>query len=407
MLYCAGKFFRSGDGASMRRRYQVGSVEKRGKKQPVWVGRYWEPVLRDGKFSKTYRREILGACTAISRSRAQRALADILRPINEGLHAPVSASTFGEFCAKWQADALVNYRESTRGFYLRTAERWIIPYFKAWPLEDVTPLAVQQFINNFSGYSRSVLKHLRTTLGCIFTSAVDWRYVGSNPAGRLKLPRGKDVQQAQVLTVAELQKIMAALAEPYKTMAVLLAHLAVRESEVMALRWADFDLARRVLTVQRSEYRGAVDETKTKRGRRELPYGEAVAQALLSLEAHIRASGSSLGAYLFVAPKGGFYSPQRITQKVFRPLARGLGVPAFTWRSFRRSAATALQLAGVDIAVVQQVLGHSEPGMSLHYMDDLKIRRAAMAQLDALLAAQAGAEGPFLLDPNRPKSVLM
>ena len=385
-IVVAGKYFRSGNGASMRRRFQVGSVEKRGKRSPVWEGRYYEPVLRDGRMVKSYRREILGACATMRRSKAQKALADILRPINDGLHVPACTSTFGELCAKWEAEALVNYRESTRGFYSRTAERWIFPYFKPWPVGDITPFALQQFINKFEGYSKSVLKHVRATLGCIFQAAVDWRYVEASPAARLRLPRGKAVEQAQVLGLEEMQRIMAALPEPYRTMVVVLAHLAVRESEVMALKWSDFDRGRRILKVQRSEYRGAVDETKTVRGCRELPYGEAVAQALDRLQ------GSGLPApdsYLFVAPKGGFYAPQRITRMVFKPLARALGIPAFTWRSFRRSAATALQAAGVDVAVVQQVLGHSEPGMSVHYMDDMTMRRAAMDKLAGLLAAPA------------------
>jgi hypothetical protein len=58
----AGKFFRSGNGAEMRRRFQVGQLLRRGKRNPVWAARYWEPVLREGRFARVRRMEVLGAC---------------------------------------------------------------------------------------------------------------------------------------------------------------------------------------------------------------------------------------------------------------------------------------------------------------------------------------------------------
>jgi integrase len=341
------------------------------------------PVLVDGKLSRVHKREILGLCETMSKSRAMRALADILRPINEGLYAPGCAMTFDELWGKWQREILCNYRESTRGFYERTARQWVVPHFKNWPLEDITPLACQQFMNRFGGYSKSVIKHIRASLSRILAGAVDWEYLRTNPAAKIKLPPGKQIKQASVLTVADLTKVIDGLGEPYRTMAVIEAHTGIRESELMALMWTDFDTAQKVMTVQRSVYRGVVGETKNEGSKREIPYGDAIADALQRLEA----SGHRKGGFLFIATKGGSYNPQRITRLVFKPLAEKLEIPAFTWRSFRRSAATALQVSGIDMATVQKVLGHAEPTMSLHYMDDMTVRRAAIAKLDTLLGA--------------------
>jgi len=52
IILAAGKSWRAGNGGAVRRRFQSGSVRKRGKRPPVWEGRYYEPVLVAGKLKK-------------------------------------------------------------------------------------------------------------------------------------------------------------------------------------------------------------------------------------------------------------------------------------------------------------------------------------------------------------------
>jgi hypothetical protein len=54
----------------MRRRFQNGHVFARGKRRKVWVGRYLEPVMKDGKLSSVYRSRVLGTCKSMSKSEA-------------------------------------------------------------------------------------------------------------------------------------------------------------------------------------------------------------------------------------------------------------------------------------------------------------------------------------------------
>jgi hypothetical protein len=41
--------------------------------------------------------------------------------------------------------------ETPSNFYLSTAKRWILPYFKDFRLTDITPSDIQQFVNLFGG----------------------------------------------------------------------------------------------------------------------------------------------------------------------------------------------------------------------------------------------------------------
>jgi integrase len=366
----------------MRRRFQVGHVFKRGKRVKVWVGCYREWVLDGGHPKQLQRRRVLGLRAEMTKGKAEQALRELLRPINGGDRAPEQTMTFGLFAAKWETEILSHYRESTKVFYKSTLDRWILPHFEEWKLAEIKTPDVQTFLNKFAGYSKSVLKHVRATLSIMMATAVDWQYLLRNPVAGVKLPAGKAVKRATVLTLDQLALVIANLREPYRTMAVIASVTGMRESEVLALKWDDFDTEAQTVRVRRSLYRGELNDPKTEESERVIPYGGMVQEAL----EHLGKSERKTPDFLFVTAPGNLFTAQEVTKRVFRPLAETLKIPAFTWRSFRRSVETALHTRGVPLKVQQQILGHSNPNMTLLYAEpDIAERRKAMTQLDALL----------------------
>ena len=366
----------------MRRRFQVGHVFKRGKRVKVWVGCYREWVLDGGQPKQVQRRRVLGLCAEITKGKAERTLHEMLRPINGGERAPEQTMTFGQFAATWEKEILTHYRESTKVFYKSTLDRWVLPHFKEWKLADVKTPDVQSFLNRFAGYSKSVLKHVRATFSIVMATAVNWQYLARNPVEGVKLPAGKAVKRAVVLSPDQLALLIANLVDPYRTMAVIASATGMRESEVLALKWEDFDSEAQIIRVRRSLYRGKLNAPKTEGSERIIPYGDLVRDALEGLASSKRKSPD----FLFVTVPGNLFSAQQVTKRVFRPLARSLKIPQFSWRSFRRSAETALHTEGVPLKVQQQILGHSNPNMTLLYADpDITQSRKAMGRLEALL----------------------
>ena len=262
----------------------------------MWEGRYYEPVLTAGRLRKVRRAVVLGLRSEITKTEAKRKFQEIRRPVNEGLHSPAQEMRFADFCVRWKLEILENYRPSTRGFYEGTLDRWILPYFGDWSLGDIKPAEIQRFVNRFREYSKSVLKHLRATLSRIFATAVDWEYLSRNPVSGLKLPGGKPVRRARVLSPEEIRLLVAHLGDPFRTMVIIMAGTVIRESELLALKWTDFDWQRRVITVRRSLYRKKLDATKSEKGSRDIPYGERVSEAVLSL----RDSPHNRGEFLFI-----------------------------------------------------------------------------------------------------------
>lgn len=323
-IVLAGKALRICDGGIMQRRFQAGHLFARGKRRKVWVARYLEPILKDGKILKLKRARVIGPCGEISKRAARTILQGWLRPFNEGTHLPIESAGFQDFYDKWERDLLPTYRESTRGFYQSTARRWIQPYFKNDRLAEIQPAHVQQFINLFAArYSKSVLKHVRATLNCLFETAVSWRYAKENPARGLKLPGGKAVIRATVLQPAQMGAVVEYLAEPYRTMVVITATTGLRESEVFALRGEDFDFERYTVTIRRRLYRGKIGEPKTSKSAREIPLHPAVVDAARAL--------ARPASYLFLEPDGsGEAALEHKARLAFAEASRALGIPAFT-----------------------------------------------------------------------------
>lgn len=367
----------------MRKRFQFGHLFKRGERRQVWIGRWREPIVREGKLLKVNRAQVLGAVSDLSKSEARKALEARVRPLNDGFRRPVESFNFARFAERWREVLLPAYRESTRTFYKGTIARWIVPYFGARPLAEITTPDVQLFLNSLAqNYSRSVLKHVRASLSVMLRAAVEWGYLTHNPALGARLPQGTPVKRARLLSPAEIRQVIANLEQPYRAMAVMAATLGVRESEGLALQWEDVDADRRTIRIGRSVYRGKVGEPKTKLSAREIPIGPGILETLEELaETSHRHQG-----FLFLREDGKLFDPCGLARHIFKPLAHRLGLPEFTWRSFRRSAATAMHNAGVPLKVQQKILGHTDADMSLLYTEsETKEERRAVDGLDELM----------------------
>ena len=72
-------------GTMARRRFQRGSLFKRGKREKVWVARWWEDVINaDGTMGRMRRSIVIGTVAEFTTRRlAMRAFSDRLRSLNE------------------------------------------------------------------------------------------------------------------------------------------------------------------------------------------------------------------------------------------------------------------------------------------------------------------------------------
>ena len=84
-------------GGLARRRYQQGRLFLRGKKNPVWVGRWREDEINDGCIRRAERSEVLGSKSDFPTKRlAQRELDKRLAVVNDPRYRARPTATFAE-----------------------------------------------------------------------------------------------------------------------------------------------------------------------------------------------------------------------------------------------------------------------------------------------------------------------
>src|ERR1039458_2428341 len=102
-----------------RRRFQRGSIYKRGKRK-VWVARFFEDVIApDGAVKRIRRSETLGSITEIpTRRQAEQVLQDRLRLFNSSEYRPSSSCTLREYAEnRWLPEVLPTLKHSTKKHY--------------------------------------------------------------------------------------------------------------------------------------------------------------------------------------------------------------------------------------------------------------------------------------------------
>ena len=363
MMNLAGRARRAGNGENMQRRFQSGCLFKRGKRRKVWVARWREPQkMADGSMGTVQRSEIVGAVADLSKGAAQRLLVDKLAPVNSGTVRAASVATFKDYAAEWETGVLCSYRTSTRKFYRTVLDRWLLPQWSEWRLADIRLMDVRKWLSSYAAtYATSVVKHMRATLSKMLSDAVETGLIDHNPAKGFRTPRGKAVKRAAALTPEQVAVVISRLQEPLRTAARLVSILGMRQSELAGLRSCDLDFLSKAITVSQSRYRGHTGETKNEGSTRVLPM-PATTEAPLRMLAETCGNPEGL---LFCAPSGRPLNFDNVTRDVFRPLADAAKIPRFTWRSFRRAVSTQMHRGGVPLKVLQGILGHADPQVTI------------------------------------------
>jgi len=281
-------------------------------------------------------------------------------------------------------------KPSTRSLYAGLIDRHLSPYLGKLPLASITPPVVRQWyakLGKVTGPTARAQAYrlLRTIMG----DAVRDGMIGTNPcvirgAGQDKHP------EREPLTVAELDKLVAAMPERWRFMAQAAAWTALRFGELVELRRRDVVIGSDAATisVQRSakyiDCHWTVTDPKTAAGVRTVTVPPHLVDALRE----------HLDTYAADGPDGLVFpttSGQRLTNSDMSAMIRKardvIGKPGLHFHDLRHTGATMAAQAGATTKELMARMGHASPRAALIYQHATQERDAELARRLSEMAA--------------------
>ena len=250
-------------------------------------------------------------------------------------------------------------KPSGRAAYRSTLRIHLIPALGDKPLDAITTEDVQRLKSTLHAKSPKTVNNVLTVLNVMLKTAVAWGVIERVPCA-IKLLRVSK-SSASFYDFEEYERLVEAARADGPTaylVALLGGEAGLRCGEMMALEWTDVNLAKRQLTVARSEWKGHV--TTTKGGRvRYVPMTVRLANALRDAR-HLK------NARVLCDRKG-----QSLTQKEVQVLMRSAARRANVKKGvhiLRHTFCSHLAMKGAPARAIQELAGHQDLMTTQRYM---------------------------------------
>lgn len=344
-----------------RTRYQYGSLrlKKRRIGPDAWEFRYYDHNS-NGRTTRKY--VTIGTKDDYpTESDARKHVQSLLLTLNaETPRAELAVPNFGALIDKF-VDEEIPARYSTAAAYRSIIKNYLRPKWSDYPLDRFKPMAIEQWFRDLK-LAPKTKGNIRSLMHLIFTCAERWCLIemGKNP---ISLVRVKDctkrLKRPRILTVEEFCSLTPFLKDPFRTMVMVAQCLGLRVSEIMALKWDDFDFGEFALLVQRSVVHGRVDEVKTEYSQDHVPLDERLAEVLM--EWKVKSTLQKADDWVFSNPATGRpYHQEEILKNHIKPAAIAAGIgPDIGWHTFRHTNRSLLDETGAPMKVQQELMRHA------------------------------------------------
>ncbi|WP_354597469.1 site-specific integrase [Streptomyces sp. JL1001] len=298
-----------------------------------------------------------------------------------GIPVPSRSWTLGEWLTYWLEHIVKPEREpNTYDKYESKVRLYVMPHLAKKALVRLTPAQVRAFMASLkrekvgAATRFEVLRTLRNALN----RAIKEEILTRNVALMVDMPKVSTDRGKAWNPYEAIRFLHSARAHRFYAAFVLVLVLGLRRSELLGLRWQDFDFETRQFTptkqVQRVKGVGLVlKDLKTDSSHASLPLPEFCARALegrrelQELERQIAGEKWQQEPdhdVVFSSDHGGLTDPVGFARTFDRVLARS-GVRRITLRVARKTCASLLAFLKVHPKVAQKILRHSEIKMTL------------------------------------------
>lgn len=303
--------------------------------------------------------------------------------------------TFRAFAEKWLEGRPLKPR--TRAHYANILKTRIYPTFGDMPLVAISADAIDGWYGTVSIGKPTMQAHAYGLMRTILSSAVQARVIDFNPCHIRGAGRAKQAHKSEPASLAELEVIVKAMPDRYKTMVLMAAWCAMRFGELAELRRKDIDLKEskgvksgRVKirrAVVRVDGQAVIGTPKSDAGTRDVAIPPHLIPMIEKhLKTHTEPGKESL---LFPAASGGHMAPSTL-YKVFYPARKAAGREDLRFHDLRHTGAVLAAQTGASLAELMGRLGHSTQGAAMRYQHAAKNRDAEIATALSALITREG-----------------
>jgi integrase len=229
---------------------------------------------------------------------------------------------------------------------------YIKPFFKGKDVRDIRTVDVKAFYKTLpDNLSPKMHKNILNGLENLFNTLLQDEVIEKKPI-------------FPVITVPEpvtkwcnreaQDKLLSAIPDQHRFIFFFLTRQGIREGEAVAIQWQDIDLEAGIFTpVRAMSNRSIVNRTKTKKIRPRLLHPE-VLDILKSIPRGLPHT------FLFINPNCGRPYLPDLLQRMWKKACKAVGVEISLQQGTRHSVASMAASSGVSIAIIKEVLGHTD-----------------------------------------------
>jgi integrase len=231
---------------------------------------------------------------------------------------------------------------------------------------------------------------IRNLIHMLLEKAMLWGHLEAqrNPSELIRLKNtGARQKELIIVSLDQYQQLLddQELPEVVKAMIQVAAGLGLRVSEILGLRWEDFDFENRTVMICRSVVNGESNETKTLTSRQLLPIHDNTVEILQNW----RTAHSVIGGWVFGSERTGRpYDRDWLRAAHLQPAGDRIGLEGLGFHSFRHTYRAMQKNLGLSLETQKALMRHSKITTTIDTYggeDNLALTRPANAKVVEML----------------------
>jgi integrase len=359
---------------------------------------YFRVVVEAGRDPATGKRKRIVRYVEGRKSDAEELLIKLQVDYKEGNYVEPSKITVAEWIETWlNTYKKMDLRQNTWEIYKINFETHIKPAFGAMYLQQLRPEHIQEFYQEKleEGKSPATIHKLHDIIRGSLKQAVKNKVIIYNPAEVVILPK-RNKKEISILEKEQRDKFIKILEEDRLGVAFLtLLMTGIRRGELLALTWEDIDFQKKTISITKglvySTEKGLIIRSpKTEKSKRTIPISDTLLQYLRRHQTRMLEEGNySKNKPIFCTSNGTYIHPRNLNRKYYE-LRKKAGIEKVNLHALRHTFATMLLEAGVNLKVVQELLGHTRISTTADIYSHVapEIKREAVEKLENILGTK-------------------